>query len=621
VTQMVARSYTTSWDAIRHLRETLTESRQRYKDLVEISSDFAWETDAEGRFAFVSPAGALGWTPAQLVGGHPRDSLIADDDLLSPFETRRPVERLELWMRAANGSAACLEVAAKPLFTRAGLWNGARGVCRDLTGQVTRAAELSRLRNRESALARIAEVLRDAPGSETAFPACVREAARALGVAGCALYACLEGSTMPVEVAASREAGETCDAASLLEDALAAPEPVTGEAGSHSVLACATRLEGAAGGMVAVWRPAGAGDWEENDRLLLSGIAERIAVAQAQFASRERLGAILNTVVDGIVTIDIKGTIRSLNPAAARIFGYREEEATGRPVEMLMPDGATRGAWFGPGGELTGRRRDGTAFPMELAVGRMEIAGTPMFTAVVRDISERKEVERMKAEFISTVSHELRTPLTAIRGSLSLVNTGVMGDIPEDALELTVIAEQSCERLVRLINDILDIEKIGSSQLRLEMKPTSLVEALERAVADTRPYGEQFGVGLSLAHCPGRDRISADFDRLVQIFTNLISNACKFSPAGGEVALAAAEAVPGRIRVSVADHGPGIPEAFRCRIFGKFAQADASDSKIKGGTGLGLAITRSLTERMDGAIWFESEVGRGTVFFVEFPLL
>ncbi|MEI8395291.1 MAG: PAS domain S-box protein [Rhodospirillaceae bacterium] len=350
---------------------------------------------------------------------------------------------------------------------------------------------------------------------------------------------------------------------------------------------------------------------------------------------QERLAAILVTAVDGIITIDHKGIVETFNPAAGQIFGYSKDEVIGKNIKMLMPepyfsehDGYLENYnrtgvahVIGIGREVTGRKKDGSLFPMELSVGQMELSGSRMFTGIVRDITERKQVEKLKAEFISTVSHELRTPLTAIRGSLSLVNSGVMGDINGDVRELTTIAEQSCERLVRLINDILDVETIGSGQLQLVTKRISIIDAVARSLADIRPYAEQLGVSLCRNILLPAADIEADFDRVVQILTNLLANACKFSPPGDEVRITVAEPEPGWVRVSVSDHGRGIPEEFRSRIFGKFAQADSSDSKSKGGTGLGLNITKGLVERMNGHIRFESEPGQATIFHVEFTLL
>ena len=617
------------------LRETLTESRQRYKDLVEISSNFAWETDAKGAFAFVSPAGALGWRPDDLIGRKPNRILFTDDDLPSPFETRRPLERVELWMRAADGSSAYLEVSAKPLFNAKGRWCGARGVCRDLTEQVTRANEVARLRNLDVALSRISAVLREGVSSGDPFTACARETVRALSATGCVIFASAEetpGREALVPVAECRMPGDRSDVVFLLDRALASPGVVTGEESGCNGLAAAIRYPSGLNGVIAVWHSGGGGgEWDEDAVRLIAGVAERIAIIHAQIAYQERLSAILHTVVDGILTIDTKGIVRTVNPAAAAMFGYGPDEIVGREVGILMPEllsgirdrlfAPTAGGGGGSGREVEGRRKDGGVFPVELTLGRMAIAGAVMFTAVVRDISERRQIERMKEEFISTVSHELRTPLTAIRTSLSLINAGVMGDVPEEALEMTVIAEESCERLGRLINDILDVEKISSGQLQLEMERISLVEAVERALADTRMYAERFGVALSPLITLEGASIEADFDRVVQVVANLISNACKFSPEGETVTVTVGEGDAGRVRVSIADRGPGIAEQFRERIFGKFAQADASDAKVKGGTGLGLNIAKGLVERMGGRIWFDTAVGAGTVFHFDFPLL
>ena len=234
------------------------------------------------------------------------------------------------------------------------------------------------------------------------------------------------------------------------------------------------------------------------------------------------------------------------------------------------------------------------------------------------DITELKRIDRMKTEFISTVSHELRTPLTSIRGSLGLVLGGVAGELPEAAKSLVDIANNNCERLIRLINDILDSEKIESGYLRLELKAVDIVQLVRQALAANQGFADQHQVALVL-QAPGAPLpIQADSDRLMQVVTNLLSNAVKFSPAGGRVTLAVSRA--GQcVRLEVMDKGPGIPEAFQGRIFQKFSQADASDTRQKGGTGLGLNISRALVNKMGGQIGFASQEGKGTTFFCEFP--
>jgi PAS domain S-box-containing protein len=238
--------------------------------------------------------------------------------------------------------------------------------------------------------------------------------------------------------------------------------------------------------------------------------------------------------------------------------------------------------------------------------------------AIVRDITERKHIERMKNEFVSTVSHELRTPLTSIRGSLGLIAGGVAGEVPERVKMMVDIAYKNSERLVRLINDILDIEKIESGNLRFDIQPLELRPLVAQAIEANRGFGQQLEVSFALSSAADDAWVSADGDRLTQAVTNLLSNAAKFSPPGAEV-LVALNRRGGAVRVSISDRGPGIPESFRTQLFQKFAQADSSDSRQKGGTGLGLSITKAIVERLGGRIDFEPRLGGGTTFWIELP--
>ena len=243
--------------------------------------------------------------------------------------------------------------------------------------------------------------------------------------------------------------------------------------------------------------------------------------------------------------------------------------------------------------------------------------------AIARDVTERRQIERIKAEFVATVSHELRTPLTAIRGALGMLAQGMAGTLADDARSLVTVAERNGERLSRLIDDILDMEKLEAGQLVMQRRRVSLVDLVQRAITDNAPFAESFSVGLVLAPpLPAEDRVSVDPERFAQVMANLLSNAIKHSPAGEEVTLAVTPAVRGGgdgLEVSVIDHGQGIPLAFQSRVFERFAQADGSDRRRTGGTGLGLAITRRLVELMEGEIGFVSVPGEGTRFHVWLP--
>ncbi len=269
--------------------------------------------------------------------------------------------------------------------------------------------------------------------------------------------------------------------------------------------------------------------------------------------------------------------------------------------------------------ETRHRHKDGHEIPVEIFLQYISPAGeAPRFVAIVHDIQERHRVDRMKNEFISTVSHELRTPLTSIRGSLGLVTGGAVGNIPTPANEMIKIAVNNTERLLLLINDILDIQKIESGKMAFRFEPLPLKPFLERAIQDNQAYADQYGVKLVLrSHCEDV-RVYADQDRLMQVMSNLLSNAAKYSPEGDsvEVSIACQE---NTIRVAVSDHGPGIAAEFKPKLFDKFTQSDSSDTRQKGGTGLGLNIARLIVEKHGGRIDFVSRQNMGTTFFFELP--
>jgi signal transduction histidine kinase len=239
----------------------------------------------------------------------------------------------------------------------------------------------------------------------------------------------------------------------------------------------------------------------------------------------------------------------------------------------------------------------------------------------MQDITERMTLQKIKDEFISTVSHELRTPLTSIYGALSLLQSGKLVTLPTKAEKLVEIASSNCKQLSRLINDLLDIEKLAAGKMLFEMKRLNVVPLLQRAINDHQPYADLHKITLALHVDKQIDElfVYVDEHRLLQILTNFLSNAVKFSPESGSVILSAT-VTSDEIEIAVQDQGAGIPEDFKSKIFAKFSQADASSSKVKGGTGLGLALCKELVEAMNGSIDYRSEPGCGARFFVRLPL-
>ncbi|MBA1185736.1 CHASE domain-containing protein [Stutzerimonas nitrititolerans] len=272
--------------------------------------------------------------------------------------------------------------------------------------------------------------------------------------------------------------------------------------------------------------------------------------------------------------------------------------------------------------ELRFRHKDGRTVPVLVrgyiqrdAQGQpLRISGTSM------DLTEHKRIEQMKNDFVSTVSHELRTPLTSISGALGLINGGALGKVPPAMQQMLDIAHRNSQRLGHLINDLLDMEKIAAGKMSFDMHEHSLHQLLEEALASNQAFAAQLGVNCVLREAVDV-QVWVDASRLQQVLGNFLSNAIKYTPEGGEVSLHCSVPDATHVRISVTDQGPGIAAEFRARVFEKFAQADASDSRQKGGTGLGLAITKEFIERMGGTVGFDTAEGQGTTFWCELPIL
>jgi len=348
-------------------------------------------------------------------------------------------------------------------------------------------------------------------------------------------------------------------------------------------------------------------------------------------ASGRKLALFFERSPIAVLELDAKGIIQEMNQAGELLFGYAAPELIGQPVtRLVLPkyqpefEGewgklvATRAPLAGL--KVRNPRRDGLTVVCEWTVTPLVNREGQLISVIAqgRDITAQLEAERLKKEFTSTLSHELRTPLTSIIGSLQLINAGVLGEVPKDVAELTEVAERNGQRLLDLINDILDIEKIESGKLTLNPQVIRVDELVREAMVLNKGFGDRFKVRFEARGELLAREVSADRKRLLQVMTNLLSNAAKFSPEG-EVVEITTEELAECLRVGVHDRGPGIPEAFRARVFGRFNQADSTTSRQKGGTGLGLAICKRLVEMMQGRIGFQDRPGGGTTFWFELP--
>ena len=293
-----------------------------------------------------------------------------------------------------------------------------------------------------------------------------------------------------------------------------------------------------------------------------------------------------------------------VNTEVERQFGYRREELIGQSVDMLLPvrlrsrHSRSREAYnLQPEArtvesrpDLLGLRKDETEFSVEVSLNPIEVDGSLLVLGVVVDLSARNRINHLKDEFVATVSHELRTPLTSIVATLGLLTSTVAGNLADQAPRLLTIAYTNSQRSVRLLNDILDIEKMESGKAVFNFERVELLPLVEQTIEENRAFAEGCNVRIRLESTSAATTVRADSGRLMQVITNLPSNAIKFSPPGEEVAVAV-ETQSEIVRISVRDHGRGIPEEFKPRVFKKFAQADATDARQRGGTGLGLNMS------------------------------
>jgi PAS domain S-box-containing protein len=356
----------------------------------------------------------------------------------------------------------------------------------------------------------------------------------------------------------------------------------------------------------------------------------RIARLSDEARRQSRLeSTIFEAATDAMLLMDESYCIKRVNRSAEKLFGISRADLRGKPVFLLFvgedgngpietalqssPDSDSRESKLF---DVQGHRSDGAIFDAEVAISPIDLDMGTYHLVAVRDASERRRVERMKDEFVSTVSHELRTPLTSITASLGLIAGGAV-KLDDQSAKLVRIALNNSQRLVRLISNILDVEKIGSGKFDFDTQILPLRMVVEDAIAAMSGFASEANVAISLQDGGENNFVAADHDRIVQVLTNLISNAVKFSPAGSSVTIRI-ESGDAQHRVTIRDYGPGIAPEFRHRIFDRFAQAGGADSRKKGGTGLGLAIAKEIVTRTGGTIGYESSA-QGSEFFITIP--
>ncbi len=589
---------------------SLVASERRLRDLLDGTTDLVHTIGADGRLRYANRAwrDALGYREEEVVALTVADILAADqretfDVALDFARTAGEVRGVSTILRHASGRRVVVTGHLRRRDEESGTAS-IEAVFRDVTAQTTIQSERERLIATLEATTDVVAIM-DLNG----LVSYVNEAGRRLlGRHGRAdvvevplsllhpdwAYARLVGEAIPGAIATGSWSGETA-----VRDDQGNEYPVSQVVVAHESLR---------GG---VWFLS----------TIMRDISERKRVEEELRDSEQRFRRLSDASRDGIAVVEDR-VITDANRAVSRMFLIGEDELIGLPVTQLVaPEHRQDLAGYLSGGldgtmETTGQRRTGATFDLEIGMRPLSLHGRVARVLVLRDISGPKEVDRMKSEFVSTVSHELRTPLTSIRGALGLVQGGAVGALPPKAADLIGIALGNTERLTRLVNDLLDLNKLEAGRLELHLAPLSAREVIDAAVRELTPVGAAHRVTIA-GESDGAAMIIGDRDRILQVLTNLISNAIKYSPDGDTIRVRARRAAHA-VRIEVEDHGSGIPADQLGRLFQRFQQVGDA-SQRKSGTGLGLAISRSLVEMHNGRIGVESTPGHRTIFWFEIP--
>ncbi len=340
---------------------------------------------------------------------------------------------------------------------------------------------------------------------------------------------------------------------------------------------------------------------------------------------------IFNSAFDGLLTVNASGEILRINPACSKLFGYAPDKLIGKTIDKIMPPQEAKLLYHylqtnNHNGlsvfehEIIGIKNDGTTFPVDLSLTRTLQGTSHVFAGVLRDATMRKKKESLKDAFASTVNNQLRLPLTNIRDTLADIKDWTSSRLDDKGRRLVNFAYDNCARLSDFLDDVLDIEKIASGKMYYVLRETNICPLIHHIVETQQDFAETNKVALAIDGVCTRALCQIDGPRFMQAFINILSNAIKFSP-DGETVTIKIQQEDDSIRLSVIDHGPGIPVSFQNRVFEKFAQAEESTAKAQGGSGLGLYLAKTILEAFNGRLSFETEEGKGSAFHIDLPLV
>jgi PAS domain S-box-containing protein len=602
-------------------------------DLVENANDLVQSVDMEGRLLYVNRAWreTLGYTEDEIPGLnlwdviHP-DSLAHCKGHFGQVCEAGSLNHLEAAFRAKDGHKVLLEGSVNCRYVR-GKPASTRGIFRNIT-QMKEMESRAQLRSQLLDYAGDAITLRSTQGT---LYYCNRAAYERLG------YTYEEYFKLGI-----RQITDAANAAQVdrrIKEILKKGELVMESvrvAKDGNVLPVEVHA-----------RTLGVG----TEKVILSvehDITDRKRVADALRDESERLAAIIDAAQDGIVIIDDTGKITRWNAAATRMFGFAEAEVIGKDMHTLLSPPEYRelqakgfdefvatgqGPAIGTTLEASAIRRDKTEFPIELSLASLKVGTQWHAVGILRDITKRKigeqrlkdtnqqlqEANQAKSRFVASMSHELRTPLNAIIGLSGLILDGTLGELNDELKDCIADILGSGQRLLNLINDILDMSKVEAGKIDITIVDIDLESVLENAIHVVKPLVDKSRLSLTLELPPTLPAVRADAARLEQVMVNLLSNAIKFTPPGGKIEVKAV-ADDGWWQVSVNDDGVGIKKRDLDNIFDPYTQAETLPDKKSEGTGLGLQISKQFVELMGGTIWAESIFGKGSTFYFALPV-
>jgi PAS domain S-box-containing protein len=603
----------------------LDASENRLESFARIADGWFWETDAEHRFTYMSDSVELitGVKPDWHYGKSRRDIGVPDSvdpiiwqEHLDVLDRHQPFENF-VFARKGPDRVNWMQTSGKPLFDAHGVFHGYRGIASDITAQIEAERRIETLADAIEQLSDMFVLW----GPDDRLVLCNKSFR--------------ELNQSVIEMTEPGTLFETYIRAGLENNLFP-------EAKGREEAWLQERLDKHQnpGGPFEIQRRGGQWLLLNEQRLQNGGIvtiSSDVTAAKKSLAQANEQENIVETSLrampDGMLIVDDDLEFISWNDRLFEILELNKEliVTADSPAKTFRYMMASRGE-YGEGNldrvvaehESTIRDSEPVIMEKRLVTGRwIEIRSYPIptggYVAIFRDFTEQRAILRMKDEFISTVSHELRTPLTSLLGSVGLVESGALGELSSQASDLMKIARDNGERLLALINDLLDVEQIASGKMSYQKEELDLSDVLAEALAAHEGYASQFNVTVEMVDEYDGARIYADRTRILQVMANLLSNATKYSPKEGTVRIHT-EIEDSFMRISVADNGPGIPEEFQSQIFEKFTQADSSDTRRVGGTGLGLAICQAIIEHHQGNIGFTTEVDIGTTFHVTLPL-